>query len=239
MTYCVAIQMREGMVFVADSRTNAGVDHISTFRKMHLFQNEDGTRAMVLMSSGNLATTQSVIKLLRQRDNEDRGLAHCENFFHAAELVGKTLREVVNKGSGPAQEHVDFGCSFILGGQISGDAMRLYHIYPEGNFIEATEDTPYLQIGEIKYGKPIIDRVISIDTPLDQGVKCALISMDSTIRSNLSVGMPLNLLIYRKDSFSLAEHHNITDSHEGYRQLREAWSAGLAATFSSLPDCSW
>lgn len=239
MTYCVAIRMREGMVFVADSRTNAGVDHIATFRKMHLFPGTDDNRAMVLMSAGNLATTQSVVSLLRQLDSEGNGLNACDSFYAAAELVGRTARSVVERDAGPRQEHVDFGSSFILGGQIRGDAMRLFHIYPEGNFIEASEDTPYLQIGEIKYGKPIIDRVISIDTPLDQGVKCALISMDSTIRSNLSVGMPLDLLIYHKDSFSLQSHYDIHDSHEGYQQLREAWSRGLADTFQTLPDMPW
>lgn len=239
MTYCVALKLQDGMIFVADSRTNAGVDHVSTFRKMHLFGDAASQRVMVLMSAGNLGTTQSVISRLRELDKQGMGLAGCNGMFEAAELVGRVSRDVVQRDSGQGQQHVDFGSSFILGGQCPGEGMRLFQLYPEGNFIEASEETPYLQIGEVKYGKPIIDRVVTYDTPLSKGVKCALISMDSTIRSNLSVGMPLDLLIYQRDSYSLDRHHSIDEDHEGYRRLREAWSAGLADTFARLPEPAW
>jgi putative proteasome-type protease len=236
MTYCVAMRLSSGMVFLADSRTNAGVDHIATFRKLHSFC-LPGERQIVLLGSGNLATTQSVLSLLRTRLGHDiPNLFNQGSFFQIAELIGATVREVISRDNGKQQSAVDFGCNFILGGQIKGQDMDLYHIYPEGNFIQATTDTPYFQIGEIKYGKPIIDRVINFNTPIDHAVKCSLISMDSTIRSNLSVGMPLDLLIYRRDSFSPSEYFDINESHPGFQQLREAWSMGLRQTFSNLID---
>lgn len=236
MTYCVAMRLSAGMVFLADSRTNAGVDHIATFRKLHSFCQPD-ERMLVLLSSGNLATTQSVLSLLRERLGHDRpNLFNCPSLFHVAELMGETIREVINRDSGKQQSAVDFGCNFILGGQICGQEMGLYHIYPEGNFIQSTDNTPYFQIGEIKYGKPILDRVISAATPLDHAAKCALISMDSTIRSNLSVGMPLDLLIYPRDSLASYQHYDIGEQHAGFQQLREAWSMGLRQTFSNLAE---
>jgi putative proteasome-type protease len=236
MTYCVAMRLSTGMVFLADSRTNAGVDHIATFRKLHSFC-QPGERTLVLMSSGNLATTQSVLSLLRTRLGHDTpNLFNRDSLFDVAELIGATVREVISRDNSRQQSAVDFGCNIIVGGQIRGQDMDLFHVYPEGNFIQATMDTPYFQIGEIKYGKPIIDRVINYNTPLEHAVKCALISMDSTIRSNLSVGMPLDLLVYRRDDFSPGEHYDINDSHPGFQQLREAWSTGLRQTFSNLPD---
>ncbi|PKM22013.1 MAG: peptidase [Gammaproteobacteria bacterium HGW-Gammaproteobacteria-14] len=239
MTYCVAMRLSSGMVFLADSRTNAGVDHIATFRKLHSFC-QPGERLIVMMSSGNLATTQSVLSLLRTRLGHDApNLFNQNSFFEVAELIGATMREVISRDSGKQQSAVDFGCNFIVGGQIRGQDMELYHIYPEGNFIQATTDTPYFQIGEIKYGKPIIDRVINFTTPIEHAVKCALISMDSTIRSNLSVGTPLDLLLYRRDSLNPTEYFDINESHPGFQQLREAWSMGLRQTFSNLPDIEW
>ncbi len=239
MTYCVAMRLKSGMVFLADSRTNAGVDHIATFRKMFQFH-QPGERLLVIMSAGNLATTQSVITLLRSRANGDEpNLLNCASLYDAAEIVGRTSREVVDRDSGQAQGKVDFGCSFILGGQIGDEDMRLFHIYPEGNFIEATEDTPYFQIGELKYGKPIIDRVIEYRSSLDQAIKCALISMDSTIRSNLSVGLPLDLLRYEKDQFDDARRYDIDEAHPGYKSLRDSWAKGLKRTFGRLPEFEW
>lgn len=236
MTYCVAMRVETGMVFVADSRTNAGVDHIATFRKMHTFSSP-GERLMILMSAGNLATTQSVISLLRQRGHSDQpNLLGCESLFDAARIVGATVREVIERDNGAQHNQVDFGCNMILGGQIKGEDMRLFHIYPEGNFIEASQDTPYIQIGEIKYGKPIIDRVVDYRTSLDQAVKCALISMDSTIRSNLSVGMPLDLAIYEQNDHGHCQQFDVAESHPGYQKLRDAWSRGLKRTFEKLPD---
>lgn len=239
MTYCVAMRVKTGMVFLADSRTNAGVDHIATFRKMHTFTQAD-ERMLVLMSAGNLATTQSVLSLLRQRSHSDMpNLLNCLSLYEAAEILGATIREVIKRDAGQTQSAVDFGCTFILGGQIRGEDMRLFHVYSEGNFIEATEDTPYFQIGELKYGKPIIDRAVDYRSTLDQVTKCLLISMDSTIRSNLSVGLPLDLLRYTVDSLDASQHFDIGEQHPGFKSLREGWARGLKRTFNRLPDFEW
>lgn len=207
MTYCVAMCLADGLVFASDSRTNAGVDHIATFKKLHVFHQE-GERVLVLQSAGNLATTQSVISLLsaRIRTQQEPNLMQVTSLYDAAMLIGKTLLEVIQRDSSNQQtcSNTNFNCNLLLGGQIAGETHRLFHIYPEGNFIEATRDTPYFQIGESKYGKPIIDRVLTIDTPLEQAMCCALISIDSTLRSNLSVGLPLDTLLYRSGSFSSA-----------------------------------
>ena len=237
MTYCVAMRLEQGMIFAADSRTNAGVDHIATFRKLHRFE-LPGERLIILLSAGNLATTQSVVSLLRERWHEPEmiSLKSVSTLYEAAALVGETLREVISRDSGQNQSGVDFGSSFLIGGQLSGEGCRLFHVYPEGNFIEATEDTPYFQIGESKYGKPIIDRVVDFRLPLDQAMKCALISIDSTIRSNLSVGMPLDAMLYAEDSFDGSRHYNIDENHAYYRELREAWSDGLRNAFRGLPQ---
>jgi putative proteasome-type protease len=236
MTYCVAMRLEQGMIFAADSRTNAGVDHIATFRKLHRFEVE-GERLVVIMSAGNLATTQSVLSLLRQRarDAAPKHILNVPSLYDIAELVGGILREVIDRDAGQRQSGVDFGSSFLVGGQIRGEAPRLFHVYPAGNFIEATVDTPYFQIGESKYGKPIIDRVVDFRLPLEQAMKCALISFDSTIRSNLSVGLPLDAMLYDTDSFDGSRHYNIDEHHAFYRELREAWSDGLRDTFRSLP----
>ncbi len=187
MTYCVAMCLADGLVFASDSRTNAGVDHIATFKKLHVFHQE-GERVLVLQSAGNLATTQSVISLLsaRIRTQQEPNLMQVTSLYDAAMLIGKTLLEVIQRDSSNQQtcSNTNFNCNLLLGGQIAGETHRLFHIYPEGNFIEATRDTPYFQIGESKYGKPIIDRVLTIDTPLEQAMCCALISIDSTLRSN-------------------------------------------------------
>lgn len=234
MTYCVAMCLADGLVFASDSRTNAGVDHIATFRKLHIFEKDD--RVLVLQSAGNLATTQSVLTLLRQRLNQDvPNLMNVSSVYDAATLVGNVVREVIQRDGGQQQGHINFGCNILLGGQIKGESHRLFHIYPEGNFIEATEDTPYFQIGESKYGKPIIDRVLTYTTPLETAMQCALISIDSTLRSNLSVGLPLDTLIYPKDSFSSAKQYRITEKHPHFLALRQAWGEGLQRLFSQLP----
>ena len=239
MTYCVALALKDGLVFAADSRTNAGVDQIATYRKLHKFV-IPGERVIVLMTAGNLATTQSVLSLMRMRLNSDQpNLFGAASLYDVASIVGATGREVVARDSGQGQGGVDFGSSFIVGGQIQGEPPRLFLLYPEGNFIECTADTPYFQIGETKYGKPILDRVIDYDTPLDDGIKCALISIDSTIRSNLSVGLPLDVLRYPRDSFSDQAHFNVDEHHEGFRQLGEAWSQGLRDVFQRIPDLTW
>lgn len=238
MTYCVAMRLSGGLVFASDSRTNAGVDHISTFRKLHVLH-QDSERTLVLQSAGNLATTQSIINLLRNRtdDAERLNLLNVASLFDAASLIGETVREVIHRDSSAQQKgsSTDFSCSILLGGQIKGEPPRLFHIYPEGNFIEATEDTPYFQIGESKYGKPIIDRVLSFETSLEQGMCCALISIDSTLRSNLSVGLPLDVMIYRSDSFASNEQYRITEQNPYFATIRKAWAEGLLNTFLQLP----
>lgn len=236
MTYCVAMRLQQGMIFAADSRTNAGVDHIATFRKLHCFE-VPGERLIILLSAGNLATTQSVISLLRRRWHENPSdiLRHGGSLYEVAELVGATITEVICRDSGQKQSGVDFGGSFLLGGQILGEPCRLFHIYPEGNFIESTEETPYFQVGESKYGKPIIDRVVDYALPLEQAMKCALISIDSTIRSNLSVGLPLDVMLYAEDSFDGSRHFTLDEHHAYYRELRDAWSDSLREAFRGLP----
>ncbi|EOW4540803.1 peptidase [Raoultella planticola] len=238
MTYCVAMCLADGLVFASDSRTNAGVDHIATFKKLHVFA-EDGERVLVLQSAGNLATTQSVISLLSTRiaTQQEPNLLQVSSLYDAAMLIGKTLQEVIQRDSSNQQHcgNTNFNCNLLLGGQIAGETHRLFHIYPEGNFIEASRDTPYFQIGESKYGKPIIDRVLSRETPLEQAMCCALISIDSTLRSNLSVGLPLDTLLYRSGSLSSAGQHRITGSDPYFNTIRKAWSEGLQNTFQTLP----
>lgn len=194
---------------------------------------------MVIQSAGNLATTQSIISLLKARIHAQHtpNLMQTSTLYDAATLVGETVREVIHRDSLAQQNgsSTNFGCNLLLGGQIGDEAPRLFHIYPEGNFIEATGDTPYFQIGESKYGKPIIDRVLTMDTPLEQAMCCALISIDSTLRSNLSVGLPLDVMIYRAGSFDISEQHRITENDPYFATIRKAWSEGLLNTFRQLP----
>lgn len=223
-------------MFASDTRTNAGVDHIATFRKMHVFE-RPGERSIVLLTSGNLATAQAVVGHLCERvQHEDEiNLYTIGSMFGAAQLVGDTINEVIARAaSGQQTGGVDFGLNVLIGGQIAGESPRLFHIYPQGNFIESTEDTTYFQIGEVKYGKPIIDRIVNYDTSISHATKCTLISFDSTIRSNLSVGMPLDLAIYREDSFEL-KIERITESDEYWKSLRQAWGNGLRQQFEQLP----
>ncbi|MNZ39230.1 Proteasome subunit [compost metagenome] len=236
MTYCVAMNLAEGLVFVSDSRTNAGVDNIATFRKLHIF-GTPGERLVVLQTAGNLATSQSVISLLRQRlDGEEANLHNVESLFEAARLVGSTLQEVVEHDCGNVQRQgVDLGCSILVGGQIGAEQPRLFNIYPQGNFIEATRDTPYFQIGESKYGKPILDRALNHATPLEQALRCALISFDSTIRSNLSVGMPLDLLVYHAGSLDVPQGFRVREGDAYFEGIRAQWCSGLRQLLGELP----
>jgi putative proteasome-type protease len=231
------MRLKEGLVFVSDTRTNAGVDHIATFRKMHIFERR-GERSLVLLTSGNLATAQSVISCLCEDTQQEDGetLYSVRSMFAAAQLIGDTVNTVIQRSEHQGQQcqGVDFGCNILLGGQINGERPRLFHIYPQGNFIEATEDTPYFQIGESKYGKPILDRIIHFDTPLERATKCTLISFDSTIKSNISVGMPLDFARYREDSFEL-QIDRILEDDEYFRSLRTAWGSGLRRLFDELP----
>jgi putative proteasome-type protease len=238
MTYCVATLLDTGMVFLSDSRTNAGVDHINTFRKMHVFE-RPGDRVLVLLTAGNLAVSQAVMHVLHEEavHAEQASLYTVETLFDAAVLVGDALRVVHRRDAEAFKEHgIEFNASFILGGQIRGEAPRLFSIYAAGNFIEATNDTPYFQIGESKYGKPIIDRVITRSSSIAEAAKCALISMDSTIRSNLSVGPPLDLLCLKRDALRVLLHRNISADDEYFRMIRTGWGESLRHAFHALPN---
>lgn len=236
MTYCVAMSLADGLVFISDTRTNGGVDHIATFRKLHVF-GIDGERVIVLQCAGNLATSQSVISLLSQRLQADGpSLYSVQTMFEVARLVGQTLREVLEYESESGMTAgIDMGCSILVGGQIAGYPPGLFNLYPQGNFIAATQDTPYFQIGESKYGKPILDRVLGYDTDLERALRCALISFDSTIRSNLSVGMPLDLLVYRRDSLRVSEGYRVEDGDPYYQGVRQHWCSGLRQLLHGLP----
>jgi putative proteasome-type protease len=241
MTYCVGLLVDTGLVMLSDSRTNAGVDQINTFRKMATFVHA-GERALVMMSAGNLAITQAVINLLHERpsENEPAPIFKARNMFDAARVVGEALREIHKRDAESLKEQGhEFNATFILGGQIHGEPPRLFNIYSAGNFIESTSDTNYFQIGESKYGKPIIDRVISRSSSLAQASKCALVSMDSTIRSNLSVGPPLDLAIIRRDEFRLHTHLSIESDHPYFAMIRTRWGTALREVFSELPDPKW
>ena len=242
MTYCVGLLVDTGLVLLSDSRTNAGVDQINTFRKMATFQNP-GERVMVLMSAGNLAITQAVVNLLHEPADggqEPLRILSATNLFNAARVVGDAVREIFHRDAESLKEQGhDFNGTFILGGQIRGEEPRLFHIYSAGNFIESSRDTPYFQIGESKYGKPIIDRVISRSSSLAEAAKCALVSMDSTIRSNLTVGPPLDLAIIRRDEFKLATHISIDFEHEYFKMIRTHWGSALKEVFARLPNPNW
>ncbi|WP_095085040.1 peptidase [Mesorhizobium sophorae] len=240
MTYCVGLKIDRGLVFMSDTRTNAGMDSISTFRKMHVWE-QPGERVIVLMSAGNLATTQAVVSLLDERTKAiaDRHatLLETPSMYQTVRLVGDTVKEVIASSS-PAGEKADsyFNASFILGGQIKGSEPRLFMIYPEGNFIESTDDTPFFQIGETKYGKPIIIRAYEKTMSLAETVKLLLVSFDSTLKSNLSVGLPLDLLFLEKDTFKVGLKKRIGQDDQYYRTISDGWSNALKTAFASLPD---
>ncbi|TPK72898.1 peptidase [Mesorhizobium sp. B2-3-3] len=240
MTYCVGLKIDRGLVFMSDTRTNAGMDSISTFKKMHVWE-QPGERVIVLMSAGNLATTQAVVSLLEERTKAvaDRHatLLETPSMYQTVRLVGDTVKEVIAHSS-PVGEKADsyFNASFILGGQIKGSPPRLFMIYPEGNFIESTDDTPFFQIGETKYGKPIIIRAYERTMSLAETVKLLLVSFDSTLKSNLSVGLPLDLLFLEKDAFQVGLKKRIGQDDQYYRAISEGWSNALKSAFASLPD---
>ncbi len=240
MTYCVGMLLDAGLVCLSDSRTNAGVDHINTFRKMNVFERA-GERVLVLMTAGNLAVTQTLVSLLRERlAAEGPNLHTVPNMFEAARHVGDCLREVHARDAEALKDFgIEFNASLILGGQILGEQPRLFQIYAAGNFIEATRDTPYFQIGEAKYGKPIVDRVIRPETSLDEAAKCALISMDSTIRSNLSVGLPLDLLVLRRGALKVCSHIRIDAENAYFEMIRTRWGESLREAFHALPSPDW
>jgi putative proteasome-type protease len=242
MTYCVGVLLEKGLIFASDSRTNAGVDNFASFCKMTVFD-EPGDRVIVMLSSGNLAGTQAVVSMLRQRRDAGDGAASLWNartMFDVAVLVSNAMREVQQRDSAHVEaSDIPFNPSFILGGQIDGDPMRLFRIYSEGNFIEAGADTPFFQTGEAKYGKPIIDRVIRPGTDLTDAAKCILVSFDSTMRSNLSVGMPIDLLCYQRDSLRVSMRRRFEHNDAYFTALSDAWSEGTREVFARLPELRW
>jgi len=242
MTYCVALRLDAGMIFASDSRTNAGVDHVSTFAKMRVFERKDD-RVIVVLSSGNLAITQGVVNLLDRHKNAAEGtptIWNVDSMYDAAALVGDALRDMQQK-DGPylVQSNIDASANLLVGGQIRGEAMRLFHVYAQGNFIEATDETPYFQLGESKYGKPILDRVINTGTPQKEAAKCVLISFDSTMKSNISVGLPIDLLWLPRDSLRVGLQQRIREGDPYFTMLRSRWGGGLRRVFGELPDPDW
>ncbi len=241
MTYCVAAMIDAGIVFASDSRTNAGMDNISTYCKMKKFE-RTGDRVLVMVNSGNLAVTQATINHLEQaiRRNHEPNLMSVFSMYEVAELIGAAMREVRHR-DGPflMENNVDCSASFIVGGQISGEYQRLFMVYAEGNFIEATPETPYFQIGEVKYGKPIIDRVIDAETCMDDAIKCVLVSFDSTMHSNLSVGFPIDLACYFRESLQKTNSHRFVEQDSYMQGLRQSWGEGVRRAFSQLPTFNW
>ena len=239
MTYCVGLLLDTGMVLLSDTRTNAGFDNIASYRKMFVFE-APGDRVIAIMTAGNLSVTQTTIAKLRHemgRDGSGESIMHAGSMLEVAEIVGRTLNDVyVDIGERMERTKYSASAAMLLGGQRVGGQMRLFLVYPEGNFIEATDDTPYLQIGEHKYGKPILDRVVRPSTSLEDGRKAVLISMDSTLRSNLSVGMPLDLLTIRRNEYRVATRERIEHGDQTFAAMSEAWSGALRDGFASLPS---
>ena len=244
MTYCVGIKLDAGLVFMSDSRTNAGLDQISTFRKMMVYE-KPGDRFMVMLSAGNLSISQSVREILQVEKIEDRDgnpitIWNAKSMFDAVRVLGAAVRRVHDQdGAALAAAGVDFNASMIFGGQIEGEAMRLFLVYSAGNFIEATRETCYFQVGESKYGKPVLDRMITPATPLDEAAKCALVSMDSTLKSNLSVGLPLDLLVYEAGRLQTDQIVCVDEHNPYFQMIRGNWGQKLRQVFESLEDPQW
>ncbi|MBA3589804.1 MAG: proteasome-type protease [Methylibium sp.] len=244
MTYCVAARLSAGMVFLSDSRTNAGLDHISTFRKMMVYE-KAGDRFMVLLSAGNLSISQSVREIL-QVEKVDNGdgppitIWNAKSMFDAVRVLGAAIRRVQEQdGAALEANGIDFNAHMIFGGQIAGEAMRLFMVYSAGNFIEATRETCYFQIGESKYGKPILDRVLTPLTPLDEAAKCALVSMDSSLKSNLSVGLPLDLVVYQEGRLQSEQIVCIDEHNPYFRMIRGTWGQRLREVFEGIDAPQW
>ena len=241
MTYCVGLRLDRGLVFMSDTRTNAGVDNVSRYRKMFTWTQPD-ERVIVMMTAGNLATTQAVVSMLDERTKapEERSPSILEvpTMFQAARTVGKVLRDVIRESApsqGPDAES-PFKATIILGGQIKGAPPRLFMIYPEGNFVEASEETPFFQIGETKYGRPILVRAYDPDMSCEAAVKLMMVSFDSTLKANLSVGLPLDLLLYETDSLAIKAQRRIEEDDPYFNLISDNWGEALKSAFASLPD---
>ncbi len=244
MTYCVGIRLNAGLVFLSDSRTNAGMDQISTYRKMMIYE-QPGDRFMVMLSAGNLSISQSVREILQVEkldngDDEPITIWNAKSMFDAARVLGAAVRRVYTQ-DGPSLKAsgIDFNASMIFGGQIKGEAMRMFLVYSAGNFIEATRETCFFQVGESKYGKPILDRVLTPTTQLDEAAKCALVSMDSTLKSNLSVGLPLDLLVYRDGALRSDEHVCIDERNPYFSMIHSTWGQRLREVFEGIDYPRW
>ena len=242
MTYCVAMSVDSGMIFASDTRTNAGVDQIMRFSKMRVFARE-GDRVIVTLCSGNLSITQNAVNNIEKRaragDNA-LNLYNAESMYDVARLLGDAMREVNERdGEYLMQNNIDSSANFLVGGQVRGEPPRLFRVYSEGNFIEATPETCYFQIGETKYGKPIIDRVINRKTGLLEATKCTLVSFDSTMRSNISVGLPIDLVIYETDKLSIKLQRRIEESDPYFQMVHTQWGEGLRRVFAQLPNPDW
>jgi len=248
MTYCVAIKLDTGMIFASDSRTNAGVDHVATFTKMKVYEKPDD-RLITILSSGNLAVTQGVTNLLDRQlrakasgtDEEDTpSILEAPTMYDVATIVGDAVREMQRRdGVFLTQANIDANAAMIVGGQIKGEEPRLFYVYTQGNFIEAGGDTPFFQLGESKYGKPILDRVITPNTPQKEAAKCVLISFDSTMKSNISVGLPIDMLWYPRDTYRVGLQQRIRENDPYFTMLRTRWGGGLRRVFAELPDPDW
>ncbi len=244
MTYCVGLFLRDGLVLLSDSRTHAGVDHISTYGKMHVFARA-GERCINILTAGNLSVSQAVLQRLRDGipETEDRAsqtLDEVPSVMAAAQLVGSAIRAVyAEHGAAMKEQDVSFDVSMLVGGQVRGSPMGLYQVYAAGNYIAATPETPFLQIGEHKYGKPILDRAMNHDLGLPDGIKLALISMDSTLRSNLSVGLPLDLMVYRRDELDCVRRQRIDEDNAYFQSIRGQWSDALRQALRKMPAPDW
>jgi putative proteasome-type protease len=242
MTYCLGVRVDAGLVFASDSRTSAGVDSVATFHKMFLFE-QPGERVIVLLTAGNLAVTQEVISILERglgTDDPQRSLLHVDSMFFAARIVGTVLRSVFDRDDTYFKAHgAEFNASLIVGGQIQGEPPRLFLIYPAGNFIESGTETLYFQLGETKYGKPILERVLTPAVGLLDVAKCALVSFDSTIKANISVAPPIDLLIYQADSFQVGCRRRIGVDDPYFVQLGRGWGEGLRRVFAEVPNLPW
>ena len=240
MTYCVAMSLDAGLIFLSDSRTNAGVDQVGTFRKMTVYENP-GERVIVLLSAGNLAISQSIRQLIsHSAGGTGKSIWDAATMHEAAHVVGEAVRAIYERDAKSLRNFgINFNVSMTLGGQIGSEPCRLFQIYSAGNFIESESETPYFQIGETKYGKPILDRVITPSTPLDEAAKCALISMDSTLRSNISVGLPLDLLVYESGTLAVSRFVTIDAENQYFDMIRRTWATQLKRVFEGIADPVW
>jgi putative proteasome-type protease len=241
MTYCVGILLESGLVMASDTRTNAGVDQVATFPKMTTFE-IPGERSIVMLTAGNLAITQAVLQHLHKdiASNTAVNMHNVTSMFDAARIVGEAIRTVHREDAEHLRHHnTDFNISVLFAGQIAGEKPRLFNIYSAGNFIEASQETPYFQIGETKYGKPILDRVINYKCSLEDALKCVLISFDSTIRSNVSVDLPVDVMVYRTDTFNIDCNYRIAKDDPYFLAVRKHWGEGLRKVFSEIPNPDW